>query len=40
MARSKEDKALFIAGLRSAAKALEEEGREIPWQRRPWPLRR
>lgn len=32
MARSKEDKALFIAGLRSAAKALEEEGREIPWQ--------
>ena len=32
MARSKEDKALFIAGLRAAAKALEEEGREIPWQ--------
>lgn len=32
MARSKEDKAQFIAGLRSAAKALEDKGCEIPWQ--------
>lgn len=32
MARSKEDKAQFIAGLRAAAKALEDQGCEIPWQ--------
>lgn len=33
MARSKEDKAQFIAGLRSAAKALEDKGETvIPWQ--------
>lgn len=33
MARSKEDKAQFIAGLRAAAKALEDKGETvIPWQ--------